>query len=704
METYFSNINISKRHFAILGRTTDQFCNDALQLQSLEEALHEHLKEMGYQRIVFYSPTLMLYCRDVESHRHTEHSATEKNVQPPRERRIKLGPLSNRVPYLDIAPAQNKKKENKDISWNLGRMNSAVVIKIMDKYIRDISIKTALIITDTDFFITSFREIVIEGGNRSDITREVQATLSSWDTNRRYNDENIVLWIFQKGNVDDLGERLKNNDIWRRFFIPMFKEKYEKREGTLIDIPMVGSGEIKNLINYYRIKEGINVDMTLIDVAALELEKRAKGQSAFPNDKVTDMIGLSLLILGTKNKGGINARNIESICGKNDQISPFSKIDELSGMKDLKRCIDELKIQAKNFGLQNEVEIIYKNRLMRHPIDRKEELPNLHVSLVGNPGTGKSTIAKLMGGVYFELGLLPTGHVIKVTRDDLVAGYVGQTAMKTKERINEAIGGVLFIDEAYTLARGGENDYGQEAIDTILEAMTDRMGEFAVIIAGYPNEIEMLLAKNPGFKSRFLERITIADYTTKELAEIFVRDIEKNNFQLNAELRNILEGFIQRYYDNTSKGKSGEWANARTILNLSKKMRDKCKASGKIWIGIEHFPHELKKYIEEARPKPYLPKTINIHQLKLPQANILKHDNEIDIKKMEQAVLFITNTKSNGEILCGTGFLITPQGYFITCDHVIEDAHEISARIRVINNGISEDTICECKLINTSKI
>ena len=707
METYFSNINVSKRHFVILGKTTDQFCNSALMLQSLEETLHSHLsKKLGYQRIIFYSPTLMLYCMDEDSYRYTEgYGVVVQPSQPPAERQerpIKLGPLSASVPNESNMAAE--KNNNKSKTWNLGKMNSAGAIRVMDKYMTDVSIKTALIITDTDFFITSFREVESERG-AIDITREVQAKLSNWDRNRRPKDKNIVVWIFQKGNTSELAERLKGNVIWERFFIPMFKEKAEKREGTLIDIPTAGSGEIKNLINYYRLMDEIPVDMTFMNTAALELEKLTRGQSAFPDDnyKMIDMVGLGSLILDTKDIGGINMKNIESICGKNDRVSAFTKIEELSGMEDFKRTIDELKKIIKNSDFQKDTEIVYKDRLMRHPLDYRKETFNLHISLVGNPGTGKSTVAKLMGEVYFELGLLSTGHVIKVTRDDLVAGYIGQTAIKTKERINEAIGGVLFIDEAYTLARGGESDYGQEAIDTILEAMTDKMGEFAVIIAGYPDEIEMLLQKNPGFKSRFFERIKIEDYTAKELKDIFIKDIEKNDLKIGNDLLNVLEDFMRRYYDGTPRGKGGEWANARTVITLSKKMRDRCKVENETVVDIKHVPYELKKYLEETKSSSTLPKKITDSQLRLPSVDILKQINEIDIKKMEQAVLFIENKNTKGEVFYGTGFMITPNGHFITCNHVIKDAQEINARVRIIANGHPEDTIYKCELMNTFK-
>jgi stage V sporulation protein K len=184
------------------------------------------------------------------------------------------------------------------------------------------------------------------------------------------------------------------------------------------------------------------------------------------------------------------------------------------------RALDRL------IGLENVKELVYEiyallqvTRL-RQEAGLQTQSQVYHMVFKGNPGTGKTTVARLLAKLFQDMGLLTKGHLVEVERADLVGEYIGHTAQKTRELVKRALGGVLFVDEAYSLARGGEKDFGKEAIDTLVKAMEDYKNQFVLILAGYTMEIDDFLLTNPGLPSRFPIRMTFPDYTVDQLIQI----------------------------------------------------------------------------------------------------------------------------------------------------------------------------------------
>ena len=239
-----------------------------------------------------------------------------------------------------------------------------------------------------------------------------------------------------------------------------------------------------------------------------------------------------------------------------EEIPPKEKIEDLLAELDSYVGMDAIKTEVRS--LINMVQV-YKLR-------REHDLPttdmSLHMVFSGNPGTGKTTVARIMSRIYHSLDILSKGQLVEVDRSGLVAGYVGQTALKTQKVIEKAMGGVLFIDEAYALNGKSENDFGQEAIDTILKAMEDHRDDLVVIVAGYTELMDRFIHSNPGLESRFNRFLHFEDYTPEQMVAIFKMQCKKGCYVLAQGTEELVRDFIAEESADDSFG------NARGVRNL----------------------------------------------------------------------------------------------------------------------------------------
>jgi probable Rubsico expression protein CbbX len=242
---------------------------------------------------------------------------------------------------------------------------------------------------------------------------------------------------------------------------------------------------------------------------------------------------------------------------------------ESSGVADVLRELDEelIGLAPVKRRIRETAALLLVDRA-RRDMGLAHETPTLHMSFTGNPGTGKTTVALKMAGLLHRLGYSRKGHLVTVTRDDLVGQYIGHTAPKTKEVLKKAMGGVLFIDEAYYLYKpDNERDYGQEAIEILLQVMENNRDDLVVIMAGYADRMDKFFAANPGFRSRIAHHIEFPDYTNEELLRIAASMLDNQNYAFDEAARAAMVEYI------AARRAQPHFANARSIRNALDRAR-----------------------------------------------------------------------------------------------------------------------------------
>lgn len=229
----------------------------------------------------------------------------------------------------------------------------------------------------------------------------------------------------------------------------------------------------------------------------------------------------------------------------------LGRLNDLTGLTAVKKQVSQMVSIIKNDAIRKSRGM---GRLTR----------SYHMVFTGNPGTGKTTVARIMADIFCSLGLLNGGQLVETDRSGLVAEYVGQTAQKTKAKIEQAMDGVLFIDEAYELARGGANDFGSEAITTLLKEMEDNRDRMVVIVAGYKDDMKRFISSNEGLVSRFSNYIQFDDYTGEEMFKIFRSMCQKQQYILDGAAQQVVQSEFNKMYGTREKG----FANARTVRQV----------------------------------------------------------------------------------------------------------------------------------------
>ncbi|MBD5344105.1 MAG: AAA family ATPase [Bacteroides sp.] len=357
----------------------------------------------------------------------------------------------------------------------------------------------------------------------------------------------------------DVGENIYDFENLKRIYSGPIKSTcgiFESIKG-LLDPQMTGEYDFyyTKILNAY--------DSTMVgeflDLLYNYGEVLIQNEKVRSSDKEEYLMGLKELIGDVRSVSSESddaAAETDSANSPDQPVSsdPMSELSSLIGLKKVKDVV----LRLSNF---------IKVQQKRQSQGLKPSTISYHCVFTGNPGTGKTTVARIIARIYRELGILKSGHLVETDRSGLVAEYVGQTAVKTNKIIDSAIDGVLFIDEAYTLTGGGNNDFGMEAIATLLKRMEDDRDRLVVILAGYDDEMDSFLESNPGLKSRFNRHLHFEDYTVDELLEIFISQAVHQEYEIAESVKDEVRNIICR----AVSVKDNSFGNARYIRNLFEK-------------------------------------------------------------------------------------------------------------------------------------
>lgn len=552
------------RFIIIYGKgVDDSFISDRFEEQNLEQVLHEQLLKKSFERAVFYSPHRSIFFLDEHSKElcHPGSKAIQGKKQSV-ETKLAEGPLGSTqlLPRGDVVIP---------VDSQIGDVHA---LRLLDSIIREENgPRTAIILDQAETTFHYFED-----------PRTLAGLIGEWSRLPAVN-QNICVLIFSIESYQGLLDIAKDLPVPELRHYITRQKKHSPNLYNLVKLEGPDIKELERLIIFL-------VKTKKLKVAKPEFQKLSRWMMA-ENLQASQWIKrgrmLDKLDIQTATEAGWFTSQ------RANQTSAMETLESLIGLAEIKRRIRQLSAYARqNVNVINE---------------STEDTPTLHMVFTGNPGTGKTTVARLIGELFHELDILKRGHLVEVRAADLIADHVGGTALKTNEMIDMALDGVLFIDEAYALSEKERGGYGQEAVDTLLTRLEDERYRLIVIVAGYPEKMGKFLSSNPGLRRRFPADnvMNFPDYSPQELWTILRTIIKRRRLPTTPEIEKTLQDVIRGLYEHRDQS----FGNAGEIRNLADAMirrRAERVASlpvpEKAPLTIEDLPEEYKSYLLKPVP------------------------------------------------------------------------------------------------------
>lgn len=595
--SYFDKALCLDGHYIVTGYTNDHFCNDLLQLTDIREELHRYLRhEAGFEAVFFLDAANMLYCYDHQSfdilrNRNNGTITSQRAVRHAGDEIVAAGPMGRRhrrgAIQTPTAAAQISVDENTDNGpLHMGRMRLESAWQQLIARFRDPDLKCALVLNNINSLQHSMQ------------TQELQMLeeISS------YHDQNhsIVIYLFKDTSsiTGLLDSGSHGTGPWTTFAETVLFPRIETDDpdaNRVISLRTPNRFEIENLLHHMRFR-----DTEALRVCALDIPKLSEilAASCARNEWRLDRLMTTLDVYRSENPlTALSLQNWRDFTGEQDYRSPMETLDGMIGLDTVKAEIRSWYDLQRQRRRSRERSSAASSRFtpMDEPIGKNGH--SLNILMKGNPGTGKTTVARLMGQLYYELGLLPQGQVIECTGADLISPNIGGTARLVREQVQRAMGGVLFIDEAYSLAT---DTHGAEALNQLTADMSAYEGNFAVILAGYPNEMDELMRNNNvGLKRRFPTVYHLPDYSAEEMQRIFMRMAahDEDGISFDEELLARLPDFFEAWVGGATRG----WGNAGEAQMLLTEMKKRCSTrlaaqsihEGRLTFTVADIPERL---------------------------------------------------------------------------------------------------------------